>query len=373
MENNGSRVVPMFEEVMFRLKDGEISQPITTLFGQHIVRRDSAKVPDAIVERDQTKRVYKRLYFEEDKRVLLDSIRPVYGFEWNQPVLNRFLSSIDTTKTSHDSTWSKTIPADMLHQTIYKAPFSGFTVMQFADTLRWRSDLRGLTMNRSGLDRAINKLTDAAVIDAATMKLEDSSEEFRALVKEFHDGILLFKVDEQEVWSKLKFDTVDARAFYDTTRTRWKTDRKYVITEVYVLSDSIANEVHMRSDRGENLSDLAVQFTQREGAREKKGLVGAVTPKQNALARLAAEEGAEVGRIIGPIKNDKGWSIFRIDGIEEPREKTFEEAIPDLTSPYQDALQKRLTDQWLSKVRVRYPVVLDTKALDKVLASGKKK
>ena len=42
MENNGARVVPMFEEVMFRLKDGEISQPVTTLFAKSGLARTAS-------------------------------------------------------------------------------------------------------------------------------------------------------------------------------------------------------------------------------------------------------------------------------------------------------------------------------------------
>lgn len=367
LESNGSRVVPEFEAAMFTLKDGQIStSPIKTLFGLHIIRRDSSKQPDLVAEHDQAKRVYRRLYFEEDKRNLLDSLKRAWNYGWSEPAYSQFLASIDTTKNTTDSTWVRNVPFNVMSQNVYHSPRVNFTAEQFADSLRRRLDMRGYTLNRAGLERAMNKMTDTYVIAQATEGLEKQYPDFAALMQEFHDGILLFKVEEQEVWSKLRFDTTDARAFFDTTRSRWMTDAKYNLTELYVLNESVAQDYRMRINKGEDIATLAGQHTERDGMREKMGATGPLSAKTSKVAEKVRDLNLAPGSIAGPFAVDKGYAIVRLDKIDPPRQKSFDEAVTELAPAYQDQLQKRLQEQWLARVRAKHAVVIDTANVNRI-------
>jgi peptidyl-prolyl cis-trans isomerase SurA len=225
-------------------------------------------------------------------------------------------------------------------------------------------------LNRAGLDRAINKIGDPLALEQATKDLEVRYPDFASLMQEFNDGILLFKVEEKEVWSKLRFDTVDARAFYDTTRARWMTEAKVNLTECYLLNDSLAKVIAERARKGENLATLAAEYTQREGARDRKGLLLAQSPKSSKLAQKVTAT-TKVGDIIGPFPSDAGWSVIRYDGPVAPQQKSFDDALTELAPAYQDALQKRLTESWLSGVRVKHPVVYNTKTIDGIWTASK--
>ncbi len=370
MENNNSRLVPDFERAIFDLKDGQVSGKVNTMFGTHIIIRDSTKRPDQFVERDAAKRSYRRLYYEEDKRLVLDSVKKANGFGWNVVNLGKLLNSIDTNRNTQDTLWHRSIGDDLLPQPLYNLPKADYSVQQFTDTLRMRSDLRGFTLNRAGFDRAINKMTDPLALEQATATLERDYPDFAALMREFNDGILLFKVEEKEVWSKLKFDTADARVFYDTTKARWMTETKFDVTEIFVLNDSLLSIIQSRMGKGENFSALAQEFTQREGMRDKKGFTAALSPKTSKVAQQITST-TNVGAIVGPVKLDAGWSIIRLDGIVAPQQKSFESALSEIAPAYQDALQKRLTENWLSGVRTRHPVVYNTKVIDAMWPAAK--
>ncbi len=363
MEANGQRLVPAFEEAIYQLKDGQISGKVKTLFGIHIIVRDSTKRVDVAVERDAAKRTYRRLYFEEDKRTVLDSLKNALGYRWIPQALAMFLEAIDSTKNTQDTTWARSVTPFMSDKVIYTMPRGPITVGQFADSLRLRIDMRGYTLNRAGLDRAINKISDPLALEQATKDLEARYPDFAALMQEFNDGILLFKVEEKEVWSKLRFDTVDARVFYDTTRARWMTEAKVNLTECYLLNDSLAKVVAERARKGEDLGKLASEFTQREGARERKGVLLAQSPKISKLAQKVTPT-TKIGDVLGPFPSDAGWSVIRYDGPVAPQQKSFDDALAELAPAYQDALQKRLTEAWLSGVRVKHPVVYSTKVID---------
>lgn len=365
LDNTGNRFAPEFEEGVFALKDGQTSGKVRSRFGIHIIRRDSTRSIDPIAERDNAKRTYRRLYFEEDKRILLDSLKKVYGYGWNEAVLAKFRTAIDTTKNINDTTWYSKVPAELQSATIYRMPGAGMTVSAFSDSLRKRLDLKGFTLNTAGFERAINRMVDADIIKRATANLEQNDPEFKSLMDEFNDGIILFKAEDQEVWSKLKFDTTEARAYYEETKARWKTDVRYGITEIYVTSDSLAKALRARIDRGESIGDLAAQFTERATMRDKRGDLGLVEAKRNKLAQRAADERLAVGAVVGPVVHERGWAIFALTKIDAPRQKTFEEALPELAPSFQDMQQKRLQERWLDSVRKTFPVVIN----DNVIAT----
>jgi peptidyl-prolyl cis-trans isomerase SurA len=305
-------------------------------------------------------------------------VKKANGYGWNIVNLAKLLNSIDTNRNTQDTLWHRSIMDDLLPQPLYNLSKSSYSVQQFVDTLRKRSDLRGFTLNRAGFDRAINKMTDPIALDEATANLERDYQDFASLMREFNDGILLFKVEEKEVWSKLKFDTVDARAYYDTTKSRWMTETKYDISEIFVLNDSLLSVIQGRLAKGENFSALAQEYTQREGMRDKKGLTSAMSPKTSKVAQQITAA-TKVGDVIGPVKIDAGWSLIKLEGIVAPQQKTFESAISEIAPAYQDALQKRLTENWLSGVRQRHPVVYNSKVIDAIwpaaapAKAGKKK
>ncbi|MBU3742824.1 MAG: hypothetical protein FGM24_11185 [Candidatus Kapabacteria bacterium] len=370
LEASNARLVAAFEDAMFSLKDGGISAKVRSPFGVHIIRRDSTRVPDAMVERESAKRVYRRLYYEEDKRNLLDSLRTAWNWGWNMPVLTRTFASIDTTKNTTDTSWTANLDATLRSETIYKmGSADGYTLGAFADSLRRRADMRALTLNRAGFDRAIVKMTDQMLLDKATANLEDRYPEFKSLIQEFSDGILLFKVEEQEVWSKLRFDTVEARVFFDTTKAPLMTPAKYAFTEIFVTNDSLAKALRRRVDAGEDIAELAAQLTERSGMRDKRGNHGLLDPAKSKLAAKVRDLAPTAGKVYGPFKDEFGYSIVRVDNIEQPRRKSFEEALPDLAPLYQDALQKRLQEAWLSKVRTKHPVTLNNDNLDKIFSA----
>ncbi|MBL7999414.1 MAG: peptidylprolyl isomerase [Candidatus Kapabacteria bacterium] len=357
-EKDSRKLMPTFEEKMFSLKDGEIGW-VSTDYGVHVIRRDSTKPFNLDEEKDNVKKLYKKYYFEDDKRTYIESEKTKRGYKWNEAVLSEFLGKLDATKMTTDSTWYKNLDDALRAKTIYSTPKTSYTTGALADSLRKRTDMRGVTLNRSGITNAMNKVVDPLVTADAASSLETEYPDFANLVREFRDGILLFKVEEQEVWSKLKFDSTVARSYYDSTRTRYMTENRYDVSEIHVSSDSLARSLYdqvMANNTKENFEKLAELNTQRNGYREKKGSWGVISVKNNKLAQQVDQMKPRSGDVIAAFPFEKGFSVVRVNETQPPRTKTFEEAIPDFAPAYQDLMQKRLSEQWIARLREKFPV-----------------
>lgn len=374
-DKTGRHIVPEMENTLYSMKDGEIRGGIITEYGVHILRRDSTRTVNPEDEREEVKKLYKKIYFNDDKREYINKIRKNYGFEINHPVLKELLASFDTTKTNLDSAWTSAVPESLLDQILFQIDGKKTQVGKFIGMMNDRIEhplLRGTPLTTEGIENAIDKITDPIVLSKAALTLEKDYPGFTELLNEFRDGILLFKVEADEVWDKLKFDTLLAQKYYDTTKTRYKTEPTYDLSEIYVLNDSIAKLVYAQLKDGKDFSAMAAQYTQRKGFREKDGKWGNVNIKNNEIAKMLFEKGSTKPMLVSPFEFEKGWSIVKINSYEPSRQKTFEEAIPDFASSFQDQMQQNLSKNWIERLRKEFNVKIFKDVLESTLKKQKK-
>ncbi|HPP40483.1 MAG TPA: peptidylprolyl isomerase, partial [Candidatus Kapabacteria bacterium] len=351
LNNTQETYIPEIEDAIYNLKSGEITDPIFAQNYYHIFKVDSILPINIAAELDELRATYKRLYFSEDKIKFIEKLLQDYGFSKNEQSLDALLNVLDTTKTSLDPDWQASVTEPIRKQTLFSLRNENTTVGKFVDEIARSRELRGTPLNRDGLNNAIKKIVEARIIDFATSNLEKEYEEFNDLVKEFRDGILLFKVEALEVWDKMKFDSTLAKAYYDTTSMDLTRPVMYDISEIYFLQKADADSVLKQIRSGAiSFDEAANKHTQRIGMRAKNGHHGLLPADRNQLAKIASERKLTPGSISEPIAFEQGYSIIKVNAIEDARRKTFEEAIPDIAPRIQDLIQKNLTEQWLNRL-----------------------
>ncbi len=357
-----------FEQNLYQIKDKQYTKPFLTQFGIHIATMDSTQMIDPNSEREELKLIYKRMYYNEDKKTLFDSLSRVSGLNINQLAFNEFAASMDSNKTNLDSNWTKGVSNGLKEQNLFGLLNKKWSVQDFINLMNTKSELRGYATNNEGLKKAIDKIAEPTVLAEATKNLENDYPEFASTVKEFRDGILLFKVEATEVWDKLKFDSTEARKYYDQNSDKLIRDKMIEFSEIYLLSDSTAQKLYKQIQNKEiEFEKAAENLTQRAEYRKKKGDHGLQSIKRSRLAAAIDSLGFKAGEISKPFQFEKGFSIIKVKKIEEPRKKTFEEAIPDIAPKVQDLLQKRLTDSWLENVKKRFPVTINEKVVNEYI------
>ncbi len=358
-DNKGKRLMPEFENAMFSLKDGQYGDKIYTDYGIHIVYRDSTKQIDPVEEKKDLKSIYKRIYFEKDKKEFLESMYAECGYKKYPENIRVFLEATGKHKTNLAKDWDSGIRDDLKNKPLYKISGKITRISDMVLAMKKNSELRGLPLHEEGIDRAIDKLLAPVIFEKATKTLEAEYPDFKMLMREFSDGILLFKVEALEVWNKLKLDSVLAKEYFDTINDNFKTDPSYDLSEIYILSDSLASDLYKRIQDGEDFDKLAEEHTQRAQHRAKKGKWGVVSVKKNELAKVLNSKNIKEPTVLAPFAFEKGFSIVKVNSYIPVRPKTFEEAIPDFAPKFLDLTQKRLTKEWLDSVRKQVKVKIN--------------
>ncbi len=363
-----------FIQAFMELKDGEISDTIHTSYGIHIIKRIDSKSPDRSVDEKDVKEFYKKSGYEEDKKAFYKEYVDNKGFSINSNSMNVLLSKVNVNKTNLDSNWANEIPKDKMNEKLFSFQKKTWTIGEFVNILsdKSKTQYRATALNREGLEEAMYKLVKPQVLDMWQSELVEKDTEFRNLLSEFHDGILLFKVEALEVWDKLQLDTAMAKEYFNTSGEKFYTSEKYDISEIFVLQDTLARSLYNRAKSGEDFSDLATKFTVRQGYREKAGHHGELEAADNKFSRQLKGEEIKDGLIIEPKVFQSGYSVIKINKVIKPREKTFEEAIPDLAPAVQKLKQKQLVNNWLKDVKKRHKVEINEKTINEIYAEKSK-
>ncbi len=129
-----------------------------------------------------------------------------------------------------------------------------------------------------------------------------------------------------------------------------------ILPSIYVTVDSVAKEAYKEVMAGKDFGDVAAKYTMRPGYKEKKGVWGLTATSLNEFSRYAAI--LAVDSIAPPFSHPTGWSIIKTLGKDSSRVKTFDEAMPELMSSYQEYASKVREQEWIAGLKERYPVVL---------------
>lgn len=203
------------------------------------------------------------------------------------------------------------------------------------------------------LNDRFHEFVDETTLAYEDGRLEQKYPEFRMLMKEYRDGILLFELTDQKVWSKAVKDSTGLQQFYTANKDRFMWETRYDC-DIYTCANAdVARQVrglYAKGKRGKDLLD-AVNKTSalnlsidagRFGGEEKPYLVG--------ITKTGPSNNIDVdGRVV----------IVDMKQVVPPSPKTLDEARGSVTAAYQDQLEK----DWIAELRAKYPVVTNKDVL----------
>lgn len=354
-----NRIVPEFIETIKQMQPGEISKPVRTNYGFHIIKLNNFSGVGSF-EKERTaiaERVQKDMRSKKSEEVVLQQIKNEYGFKTNDKNLTDFMTSIDSSILRGEFVPAKDAK---LGATLFTIGKKTVTVGDFADYIKSKNTkVRGGIPIQVYAYQLYDSFQSQAVIDYADEHLEERYPEFKSLVQEYNDGILLFDLMDKEVWNKAVEDTAGLQEFYakNTDKYMWKDRVKACVITV--------NKPESLPKVKEYLAEgVPFDSLRKVMARDT---VGHVTVRNAFFQRGdnqfvdETEWKAGVSKEI-PSTVDQSTVIVNIIEVRKPEPKTLREAKGLVTSDY----QLELEEKWMAKLHKKYPVKIDQAVLAKV-------
>lgn len=353
------RMIPDFEDAAFSLKEDEaFSEPFRTNFGYHIVQRISFQpIGD----------------FNELKKMLQNKVNKDIRGEKTRKFFAEKLKSENKfkDKSSKNISWF----VDNLDSSIFKGKWESPDLakdkwlIKYDKRKFYMSDFRDYIVNnqRGTAEKPFEYVVQEKfedwvihlVIEDEKSKLESKYPEFKALMNEYHDGVLLYEIMKNKVWDKAIEDTTGLKAFFEKNQSDYKWQDR-VQAHVYVVgNDSLANVVYKflndstHIDYKEALkrfnkdSQLNVNFKN-----EKYNLDSEDFTKYCKTSDIGVRK---------PMKQEGSNQIFIVNVIEflEKSPKSLREARGNVIQDYQNYLE----ESWLNELRSKYIITVNENVL----------
>jgi peptidyl-prolyl cis-trans isomerase SurA len=360
-------MVKPFDEAVFNLKVGQISDIVETNYGFHIIKLvDKKPYPSFEEDKDNLKKIFEKQSYDIVHKNFVDSLRNKYNYQVNDSTENYFLSKSDSVKLDENH------PAleELKNLPLFSYDGRSVSVGEFIGKVADKKNYYGKIISKNLLDEAIKAVSEDYVLDEAASGLDKTDSQFASLMDDYKNGIYIFKLQEDEVWNKIKTDSSSLYQYYLDTKSDYSWPLRVSFAEIYSSKDSLINYYYTLLQNGADFDSLAAAETERPLMKEKHGKYSLDSLGTNPLYKEAAKL-QNPGDYSKPIENAGGYSILKLLEKDLPGPKTFEEARADVSGKYQESESKRLDQQYIERLKKRYEPVIYYSELEKAFKEGK--
>ncbi|MEI6766391.1 MAG: peptidylprolyl isomerase [Bacteroidota bacterium] len=344
-----NRMVPEFIVAIQKLKDiGAISEPVRTDYGWHIIKLVDRK---PIKSFDDEKSILKSRIMKDSrasmsKGAVINRIKNEYKFMEFAGTKNDFYTVLDT--TVFDGKWDIQ-KAQTLNKNMFSLASKNYTQQDLAKYIATHQNKRAKTGFPTFVNEKYNAFVDESCINYEDGRLETKYPEFRALMKEYRDGILLFELTDQKVWSKAIKDTSGLEEFHAKNKNNYMWDTR-LDASIYTCKDAATAKAARKlakSQEKKKLSDSDIlKKINTDSIPVLKIESKYFLKKDNALIDSIKWEKS----ITSDINKGKSVVFVSVHKVMAPEPKTLKEAKGLVTADYQNYLEK----EWIDALRNKY-------------------
>lgn len=350
------RMVPDFENVAFALEnDGDVSEPFSTDYGFHIVKRISHQPLGSFEEmkRSVQIKVNKGDRGEKTQTFFVENLKKRNKFkDKSKKALEKFISQVDT--SIYAGRWKT--PNLKKNATLFSYAGSDFDLETFAKYVEKNQRRIGERSIPIFIHERYKAWQQEQIIADEEGKLESKYPEFKALMREYEDGVLLYEIMKDRVWDKAIKDTLGLNEFYETNKSD------------YMWQDRVAAEVYS-SAKKENilaaydllkLRDTLSAHDVRTLMNKDSQLTIAVKVDKFATTDTPFLKDRELVEGVNEIVQvDDVYYLVRVTEFIPAQPKTIKEARGAIIQDYQNYLE----ESWLEDLRQRHEIKVQHEVL----------
>lgn len=352
----GMGLPPEFMSAAYTLKDtNTVTAPVKTDFGYHLIKIQGKESRDS---------------WEEMKPQI---VRQINSSDWSDKINNERVKNLSS-KVSHQLNqpsyaalinWANSYsPMDSLFlskiennsDVLLTVANQKYTLKDFSDYLK-RSANYKYNLSTDIVKSSVENFTYTKLRDGYSDAVATLYPELSNLLQEYHDGILLFNVMNEEVWEKAANDTVGLTKYFETHKSKYKWDAsRYKGYIVYCKDETAlkeANKLAKKVKKGENLNAFLKESMNNDS-------VSVVFARRGVWAKgdnkFIDELVFKTGEKPEPMKE---YPYYFVTGglISAPEEYS------DVKGLVISDLQEQKEKEWLSQLKNRYKVEIDQKVL----------
>lgn len=360
---SAGNMMPDFEEAAFALrKPGDISKPVKTRYGWHIIKLIDHQelAPLSELRPAIESKIERSVRSEVRLQDIINKLKQENNFKPDEESISSAVRSLYITDPE--------ISSPLLNADLFAIQEKNFTVNDFYDFVKQQ---QGSLSTDSGTAYQLYRQFETRQIMAyEESHLPEKHESYRRLLKEYRDGILLFDIMEQKIWSRASEDAIGLRSFFENHRDNYQWNERIEAT-IFDAGNEQILENAKKAVRGLKLpldekqiesieksfnTETPVALQIHQDTYEKGSYR---TAAESVIDQIAWKKGEHQQQYNGRI-----YSII-IHEVLSPKLKDLDEVKGIVIADYQHYLDR----QWIAALRQKYPVEVYENVLQQIIAS----
>jgi peptidyl-prolyl cis-trans isomerase SurA len=351
------QMVPEFNDIIFKMNEiGTISQPFKTKFGYHIVKL-LEKRPVASFD-DLKSQIENKLNRTGNFTVLhqpgIDRLKASTGFTLNETAC-KLLEEKANTLFPTDSLYTSQFEDNT--KTLFTINGQPTTVADFMAYLKKNPQIYS-NLSSEAFTENLDQFIYQSITDNEKKELENKYPEFKNLMQEYRDGILLFEVSNKEVWEKASSDTEGLAKYFDENKSKYAWDEPHWKGYVILVKDA-ATKKKIQKEITKMPDEEAVQYLLDKYKTEETPVVkvekGLFTKEQN---KFVDEIVFKTGKAEFP---ENYQDFFLLGKLLPEYPDSYMDVRGLVVTDYQDYLEQK----WLEYLNEKYSVIIYKDIIEK--------
>lgn len=358
-----NRMVPVFIKQVSEFDSiGQVSGPIQTVYGWHIVKFLGQKPIGSFesVKNDIKERLKKDVRSEKGRQSKIAQVKKEEGFKEYPEVIADLIEKLDSTLLEHKFDEEK---AKTFTEVLFTLGDEDYTQASLVEYIQTRGKKAPVSDLRKYVSAKYQDYSDDMVIEYEDTHLEENYKEFALLMNEYRDGILLFDLMDEKVWSKAVKDTLGYENYFNQHRADYMWDKRVDAAKYTFINPEVSSTVQALVQLDKSDEDILAELHN-----DSLYVVKYEHKKYAKGDDLEVDQSKWKAGKSKMFNNENGLalSLVRIHAKIEPMQKELGECRGMVISDYQNQLEK----EWIDELRVKYPVVINQEVLSDLKANG---
>ncbi len=260
------RWIPEFDGQAFLLDTAQVSGIVRSRYGYHLIKCTGKRPPKTFEESEkEIQKLYEQSRYEEDKRRFMDRLRTETGFSIDQSVVTRFIGEVDTMSSMRDVHWADSLTPELRKSALFHFRERSISVDSTVRLLRLRPDLTSTSLRPTPFRGAIDKIGEQSIFLVKAEDLEKENPEFKSLMNEYLEGILLYQIEQEKVWNRVAVTDSALHGYFDANRDRFTFPDRVEFKEIRAADDSIGRAFLAQINKGVSFEEIAKADSVRMG------------------------------------------------------------------------------------------------------------
>ena len=350
----------VFENVAFGLNEkNQISAPFESQFGWHIVKLIE-KHPVRLFDEMKVE-LEEKIRKDERSMLITNSLAKTMRAKYKVTKDVKLLAKIKAVVTDefYSQTWvapekNKELNGDIL--IISKDKKINSKVFLNFISSKQKSNIKTKPVTKL-VDELYEKFIDEQLMAYYNENLENEFPEFKNVMDEYRDGLLLFDLMEKEIWNRAKNDTIGLQDFFQKNSKNYQWKKRYNVDILSSTDKKIVEKAQKFLAKGKSLDYIKEQLN-KDGKVNVMSKSGLYEEDYDVLSNF---QNLSKG-VTNIIAKDQYFFVVNVTDIKPAGVKELSECKGKVISDYQQFLE----NNWVDELKTEFTIKINTEVFSKV-------